>query len=105
MSQPQDQALRPPRRQGTWWILTVPHESFVPYLPPSVRFISGQLELGEGGFLHWQFVCCFKTKVSLVGVRGLFGPFHAELTRSEAAREYVLKEDTRVPNTQVVACN
>lgn len=99
---PQAQAEPPvpaPRRQGTWWILTVPHHGFVPYLPANVRYISGQLELGEGGFLHWQFVCCFRAKASLATVRKVFGNYHAELTRSEAAREYVHKEDTRVDGT------
>lgn len=88
-----------PRRQGTWWIITAPHHSFVPYLPPTCRYLSGQLELGEGGFLHWQFVVCFRTKVSLAAVRKIFGDSHAELTRSEAARDYVHKEDTRVEGT------
>ena len=88
------------RRQGRYWMLTLPHPAFVPYLPPGVAWIRGQLELGEGGFLHWQVLVVFSQKKSLAAVRGVFGPHHAELTRSEAAEDYVWKEDTRVDGTQ-----
>lgn len=88
------------RRQGIFWILTVPAHCFTPFLPQPCRWIRGQLELGEGGFLHWQIVVAFKRKVSMAGVRDTFGPYHCELSRSVAANEYVFKLDTRVPNTQ-----
>lgn len=42
----------------------------------------------------------FRRKVRLRGVREVFGPYHAEPTRSAAAREYVQKEDTRIAGTQ-----
>lgn len=42
----------------------------------------------------------FKTKQRLRGVRDIFGPYHAESTRSDAAFEYVWKDDTRVAGTQ-----
>ena len=89
-----------PAPQGTYWMLTVPQHEFIPYLPVSVAYIKGQVELGEGGFLHWQIVVVFERSVRLGHVRQVFGNFHAELTRSEAALEYVWKEDTRVPGTQ-----
>jgi len=88
------------RRQGIFWLLTIPQASFVPFLPPPVRWIRGQLELGVGGFLHWQIMVAFTSKKSLAGVRETFGHFHAELSRSGAASEYVWKEDTRVLGTQ-----
>lgn len=81
-------------------MLTIPSHEFTPYLPPCATWISGQLECGEGGFLHWQFVVSFSQKKSLAGVREVFGPYHAELTISEKANEYVCKEATAVAGTQ-----
>jgi len=89
-----------PSPQALYWILTIPHEGFTPYLPPDCCHVIGQLELGEGGFLHWQLVATFNRKATLSAVRTCFGPWHAERTRSDAAREYVWKEDTRVAGTQ-----
>jgi len=93
------------RRQGIFWLCTLSCES-VPCLPmlregelPStVVWIKGQKERGnEGGYLHWQFVCAFSKKVSLRGLKSLFGSaIHGELSRSDAAAEYCCKEDTRV---------
>lgn len=86
----------PPPRQAVYWMLTIPQHLFLPWLPPTVAHLQGQLELGEGGFLHWQVVASFRKKVSLAGVRAVFGDAHAEPTRSDAARDYVFKDDTRV---------
>lgn len=91
---------RAPPAQAAWWMLTIPQPQFTPYLPPSCSYIRGQLEQGAGGFIHWQIVCAFKKKTRLGGVRATFGNVHAEHTRSEAALEYVWKEDTRVQGTQ-----
>lgn len=69
-------------------------------LPAGVAWVRGQQELGDAGFLHWQFVVATKTKTSLAGLKTILGPscrgLHAELSRSEAANEYVGKEDSRV---------
>jgi len=73
---------------------------FVPFLPNGIQWIKGQLERGDGGFLHWQVVVAFPKNVRLSAVRNIFGPFHAELTRSERAVEYVWKDDTAVDNTR-----
>lgn len=107
----------PPRLQGCFWMATIPHHMFVPYLPPGVCHLQGQLERGHGGlaggaapdggglplqddgpagYLHWQICITFATKKTLLQARGIFGNAHLELTRSAAAREYVWKEDTRV---------
>ncbi|AIF76274.1 Rep [Ninurtavirus rhiphus] len=92
---------RTQRRQGIFWILTIKHAEFTPYLPPGCAWIRGQLELGESNsFLHWQIIVAFSKKMALSGVRRIFGTAHAELTRSDAAAEYVWKEDTQVPGTQ-----
>jgi len=89
------------RRQGVYWLLTIPHHDFTPYLPPGISWIRGQLELGETGYLHWQVCLSLDKKGSLSSVTGTFGTgIHAEISRSSAASEYVWKEDTRVPGTQ-----
>lgn len=91
------------RRQGRWWILTIPELQFVlpTELPVGIAYLKGQLELGEGGFRHWQlFTICLR-KSSLASIKRIFGQqCHAELTRSDAAEEYVWKEETRVAGTQ-----
>lgn len=89
------------RRQGLYWLLTIPEEdgSFCDgySLPDSVRYLKGQLEQGAGGYRHWQVLACFVRKTSLRGVKEIFGQrSHAELTRSSAANEYVWKEETRI---------
>lgn len=89
------------RRQGVFWMLTIPHEHFTPWLPDGVKWIRGQLECGEStSYLHWQLLVAFDGKVSLARCRGTFGPFNAELSRSDAAAAYVWKESTRVAGTQ-----
>lgn len=114
-------------QQQRYWLLTIPHANFTPYLPTNCVWIRGQLELGHGrrdettiqpgkslqlhsmqvqeepnkpGFLHWQVVVCFRNKTRLGGVRDTFGPYHAEPSRSKAANAYVFKEDTQVVGTQ-----
>jgi hypothetical protein len=81
-------------------LLTIPHQGFTPYLPPGTNWIKGQLEEGEGGFLHWQVVVAYAKKVTLTAVRNCFGPYHAEATRSAAAEDYVWKEETAVVGTR-----
>lgn len=82
------------------WMLTIPHNHFTPFLPSGVAYLKGQLEEGEGGFLHWQLFVNFTKPIRLAGVIKLFGQFHAEQTRSQAAEDYVWKEETRVEGTQ-----
>lgn len=87
--------------QGLYWLLTIPHAHFLPYLPVDTAYCAGQLELGAGGFLHWQLLVAFHKKVRLAAVKKVFGTeCHAELSRSSAARDYVWKPDTRVEGTQ-----
>lgn len=54
----------------------------------------------EGGYLHWQLLVVLRKKGTRKTIRGIFGPYHCELTRSEAADAYVWKEETRVSGTQ-----
>lgn len=88
--------------QARFWLLTIPHANFTPFLPPTVKHIAGQLERGgDTGYLHWQVVVSFERKLRLRGVKAIFGDSaHAEPTRSDAARGYVWKNDTRVDGTQ-----
>lgn len=93
------------RRQGIFWLCTlscseVPDLPMLRHgeLPADVVWVRGQQELGNvGGYLHWQFVVAFRKKTSLAALKRIFGrAVHAELTKSDAANEYVWKEDTRV---------
>lgn len=88
--------------QGRYWLLTIPHHQFTPYLPQNVNYIKGQLESGnETGYLHWQILVAFAKKIRLAGLKKVFGDnIHAELSRSDAADQYVWKEETRIEGTQ-----
>ena len=91
-----------PSPQARYFLLTIPHNEFMPFLPDDLAYIKGQLERGgETGYLHWQILAAFKKKVSCAKVKSLFGnSCHVEISRSAAANDYVWKEDTRVDNTQ-----
>lgn len=88
--------------QGIYWILTIPHADFLPYLPKECSWIRGQLERGDStGYLHWQCITSLNTKGRLSAIKRIFGAtVHAELSRSAAADAYVWKDDTAVPNTR-----
>lgn len=88
--------------QQRYWILTIPHADFLPYLPPTIVYIRGQLERGNStDYLHWQLMAVFSRAVRLAAVKKIFGPScHAEPSRSSAAMDYVWKDDTRVEQTQ-----
>lgn len=87
--------------QGRYWILTIAHHNFTPYLPNECSFIRGQLETGnQTGYLHWQVVVGFKRSVRPAAVKKVFGDCHHELTKGPAANEYCWKEDTKVAGTE-----
>jgi len=90
------------RRQGIFWILTIPDVSFrqPTALPRLTKWIRGQQERGASGYLHWQLAVAMERKSSLAQVLLAFPGAHAELTKSAAANDYCWKEDTRVPDTQ-----
>lgn len=90
------------RRQGIFWLLTIPAHEFLPYLPPDCQWILGQLERGTNTeYLHWQIFVAFTSKKSIAGVKSCFGPScHGELSRSSAAVSYVQKDDTYVIGTR-----
>jgi len=91
------------RRQGIFWLLTIPRSEWNDpgELPDFASWIKGQAEIGEGGYSHWQVIVAFKTKKSLQTCKSLFtNTTHAELSRSEAASDYVWKDDTSVDGTR-----
>ena len=90
------------RRQGVFWLLTAPLSVLPtqPNLPECAAWIRGQREVGEGGLDHWQFIVAFRKKKSLSGILQLFPRCHAELTRSDAAANYVWKDSTAVAGTR-----
>jgi len=88
--------------QGLYWLLTIPHADFLPYLPPGCAYIAGQLESGaESSYLHWQVLVAFDRKCRLGHCKKIFGASaHCELSRSSAARDYVWKDETAVAGTR-----
>lgn len=64
--------------------------------------LRGQREIGAGGFEHWQLCASFTRPTRLNAVVRIFGGGHWEPTRSEHARAYVLKPETRVAGTQFI---
>lgn len=94
-----DMESQPPaRRQGIYWIATIPYSEWKPELASGVRWAKGQHERGDGGFEHWQVIFAFERKKSLVAAKTTIGveSAHLELCRSAAADDYVWKEETRV---------
>lgn len=92
-----------PCHQARYWLLTIPHHDFTPFIPneSTLTYMKGQLERGASGYLHWQLLVSFSKKVTLSYVKRLLGDScHAEASRSAAADEYVWKEDTRIEGTQ-----
>lgn len=90
-------------RSGKHWLLTIPEGDWnVPEsLPPGISYLKGQLEEGAGGFLHYQVYTILDLKSTLGKCKSFFCPTaHCELTRSQAARDYVWKEETRIADTQ-----
>lgn len=96
------------RRQGIFWMCTIPYNSENPNpnwscsLLPELSWIKGQQEIGHSSsYHHWQICCAFSKKKSLAQVKELFGEqAHCELSRSNAAGDYCWKEDTAVDGTR-----
>lgn len=90
--------------QARYWLLTIPvvHHPAEPVIHDDLVYLKGQQERGgESGLHHWQLLAVFSKKLRLAGVKKHFCPqAHCEPSRSDAANEYVWKEDTRVPDTQ-----
>jgi len=89
---------------GRYWIFTVPVAEWnVPeHLPSGCLWLKGQQELSDSGYAHWQFIAGYGRNVRLPQAKSTLGLSigHAELTRSDAADQYVWKDDTSVPGTR-----
>lgn len=91
----------PPAR---YWIGTASTDKncFSPWwpLPEGIVYCSGQREIGEGGFQHYQFYVILKSAQRLSWLSTRYPGVHFEATRSSAAEAYCSKEATGVPGSQ-----
>jgi hypothetical protein len=91
-------------RQFKYWIATVPESKWKPpnTLPIYAEYMSGQLEEGQSGYRHYQFVLYCKKKVTLSGIKRLFGvpEAHFEASKSDHARAYCHKQETKVEGSE-----
>jgi len=84
-------------KPARWWIATIPEGDYTrPDKPSDAVYVRGQLEQGDGGFRHYQLVIQFKRPVRRSHLSKWITRGHYEPTRSEAALDYVWKEDTRI---------
>jgi len=60
-------------------------------------YTEGQEEMGEGGFIHYQFVLVLKKKTTLKAMQRRYPGVHWEPSRSDAANAYCSKPESRVP--------
>nr|WAE43210.1 MAG: replication associated protein [Cressdnaviricota sp.] len=89
------------RRQGRYWLCTIPRDNWEPCLPTGFAYCKGQLELGaDSSYYHWQVYVIAKRKCSLHFLKSNIGEGHFELSYSKAAENYVWKEATRVAGSQ-----
>jgi len=94
--------------QARYWIATTASHHGTDVWAPTeqilqhpITYVKGQLEIGDNGFEHWQFIIYCKNKIRRGGLKELLPSWsHLEITRSDAAEAYVWKEETRVPDTQ-----
>ena len=98
-----------PTSQFRYWLVTAPEECYNQTLfSDKVKYIKGQLEQGtETDYRHWQMVVYFKLPITIVGFKRLLiesygengNRWHLE-NQTQAAEEYVWKEDTAIEGTQ-----
>lgn len=89
------------KSKACYWICTSPRSEWEPCLPDNACYCKGQLEIGEGGYEHWQFIVYYKSQQRFGSIRKTLGKsVHIEPTRSTAAENYVWKSETAVAGTQ-----
>lgn len=90
--------------QARYWLLTIPIADWQKPndLPNGIVWLRGQQERGTNTeYVHWQLFATYKKKCRLATVKRDFGrTAHAEPSRSEAAEQYVWKEDTAIAGTR-----
>lgn len=80
-----------------FWLLTIPEADWDEpvALPPGISWMRGQLEVGEGGYRHWQVACRSHEKIRPAALKCFFcRSAHVEASRSAAANDYVWKDET-----------
>lgn len=94
---------RSTRARARYWLCTTPFvdtgiSEVDPFLPLRYdeSYSIGQLERGDGGYLHWQWVLYTRDKTSLGTLKTKYPTTHFEPSRSSAADAYASKEKTRV---------
>jgi len=89
------------KSKACYWLCTANRDCFKPHLPKDAAYIKGQLEIGEGGYQHWQFIVYFRSQQRFSAVKKALGDtVHVEPTRSAAAEDYVWKDETAVEGTR-----
>jgi len=86
-----------PAPQYKYWILTIPQDKWADpgRCPDGITYCKGQLEIGEQGFEHWQLVAYVLKKCTYTRMISLWPTeAHIEHTRSEAAEDYVWKDES-----------
>lgn len=86
-----------PTPRARYWIATLSARNNVysPVLVDGIDYIKGQLERGDSGYLHWQFVVYTARRITVAQLKRLLPrDVHVEPTRSRAAVDYVWKDDT-----------
>lgn len=89
--------------QARYFLCTIPGNAWNPpqELNPSVQYLKGQKEEGEGGFVHWQVLLVLGKPGTIKKAKTFLCPqAHLECSRSVAADAYVWKEETRIEGTQ-----
>lgn len=91
-----------PTAQARYWIATIPTADWSPALSGPICYLKGQREVGTtSSYEHYQVLVVCDRRVTLRQLKShLCNTAHVEPTRSNAANDYVWKEDTRVPGTQ-----
>lgn len=83
---------------GTWNNPPLPAEDTLNAIHKNLKasHTKGQLEKGESGTPHLQFIVNLGLQARLVALKKHYPTIHWEPTRSKAAEDYVVKEDTRI---------
>lgn len=87
------------------WMGTIPYSGQYDLhsrFDSNIAYVRGQREIGEStGYEHWQLVVYFCRSQRLSALKKKFGNnTHWEPTRSDAADEYVWKEETAVADSR-----
>lgn len=87
-----------------YYAVTISSHTFVAdwsSLPDGIDYIRGQLEMGAStNYTHWQLMVVTTRKQRCSFLKRIWPTAHVELSRSQALKDYVWKDDTAVPDTR-----